>query len=152
MLPEVPLDAFRVGSQFFVLTRQHARMVVGDERRLWEKFKIPCVRRDVCYPEEHFFPTLISMSSPRGVIPATLTHVDWKGRSDGHPRTYFREEVSSELIQRLRSDSVRYGDFGSAGNESNSNRKDYVFLFARKFSPDCLQPLMDLAKSVIFRD
>ncbi|KAF6151220.1 hypothetical protein GIB67_037428 [Kingdonia uniflora] len=32
MLPEVPLVAFCVGSQFFVLTRQHVRMVVGDDR------------------------------------------------------------------------------------------------------------------------
>ncbi|KAL0299103.1 UNVERIFIED_CONTAM: hypothetical protein Sradi_6570100 [Sesamum radiatum] len=41
MLPEVPFDRFRIGSQFFVLTRQHALVVIRD-RRLWRKFKLPC--------------------------------------------------------------------------------------------------------------
>ena len=29
MLPEVPFEQFKVGSQFFVLTRRHAMMVVN---------------------------------------------------------------------------------------------------------------------------
>ncbi|KAJ6915164.1 hypothetical protein NC651_017218 [Populus alba x Populus x berolinensis] len=57
MLPEVGFKDFRIGSQFWVLTRKHARMVVRDIR-IWPKFNQTCLREDTCYPEEHYFPTL----------------------------------------------------------------------------------------------
>ncbi|KAL0390693.1 UNVERIFIED_CONTAM: Glycosyltransferase BC10 [Sesamum calycinum] len=64
MNPEVQFDEFRVGSQFFVLTRKHALTVIKD-RKLWRKFKLPCLNVDSCYPEEHYFPTLLSMQDPK---------------------------------------------------------------------------------------
>ncbi|KAL0401456.1 UNVERIFIED_CONTAM: Glycosyltransferase BC10 [Sesamum latifolium] len=134
MLPEVPFDRFRIGSQFFVLTRQHALVVIRD-RRLWRKFKLPCFNLYSCYPEEHIFPTLLSMEDPDGCIHYTLTRVNWTGSVDGHPHTYQPAEISPRLIQKLR--------------VSNSS---YSFMFARKFSPDCLQPLLNMAEKVIFRD
>ncbi|KAL0303654.1 UNVERIFIED_CONTAM: Glycosyltransferase BC10 [Sesamum radiatum] len=134
MLPEVPFDRFRIGSQFFVLTRQHAFVVIRD-RRLWRKFKLPCFNLYSCYPEEHYFPTLLSMEDPDGCTHYTLTRVNWTESVDGHPHTYQPAEVSPRLIQELR--------------VSNSS---YSFMFARKFSPDCLQPLLNMAEKVIFRD
>ncbi|KAK6156232.1 hypothetical protein DH2020_010480 [Rehmannia glutinosa] len=134
MLPEVPFDRFRIGSQFFVLTRQHALVVIRD-RRLWRKFKLPCLNLYSCYPEEHYFPTLLSMEDPDGCTHYTLTRVNWTGSVDGHPHTYGPAEVSPRLIEELR--------------VSNSS---YSFMFARKFSPDCLQPLLDMADNVLFRD
>ncbi|KAK4337711.1 hypothetical protein RND71_042198 [Anisodus tanguticus] len=134
MLPEVPFDRFRVGSQFFMLTRKHARLVIRD-RRLWRKFKLPCLNKDSCYPEEHYFPTLLSMEDPDGCTHYTLTRVNWTGSTDGHPHTYYPSEISPELIHELR--------------ESNNT---YSHMFARKFSPDCLKPLLDIADKVIFRD
>uniref|UniRef100_A0A0E0MPP5 Uncharacterized protein n=1 Tax=Oryza punctata TaxID=4537 RepID=A0A0E0MPP5_ORYPU len=136
MLPEVPYDSFRVGSQFFVLVRRHAVMVVRD-RRLWNKFKLPCLtkRKDSCYPEEHYFPTLLDMQDPQGCTKFTLTRVNWTDSVDGHPHTYRPEEVSGELIRELR--------------KSNGT---HSYMFARKFAPDCLKPLMEIADSVILRD
>ncbi|KAF3439477.1 hypothetical protein FNV43_RR17755 [Rhamnella rubrinervis] len=134
LMPEVPFEQFRVGSQFFVLARRHAMVVVKD-RTLWRKFRSPCYREDECYPEEHYFPTLLSMSDPNGCTHYTLTRVNWTGTVNGHPYTYRPTEVSSELIYQLR-----------VSNYSES------YLFARKFSPDCLRPLMGLADTVIFRD
>lgn len=134
MLPEVPFDQFRVGSQFFVLTRNHARLVIRD-RKLWRKFKLPCLNKDSCYPEEHYFPTLLSMEDPDGCTHYTLTRVNWTDSVDGHPHTYYPTEISPELIHELR--------------ESNNT---YSHMFARKFSPDCLKPLMDIADKVIFRE
>jgi hypothetical protein len=75
MLPEVGFKDFRIGSQFRVLTRKHARMVVRD-MRIWPKFNQTCLREDTCYPEENYFPTLIHMQDPRGSVSATLTSVD----------------------------------------------------------------------------
>ncbi|KAH1203549.1 hypothetical protein AAZX31_17G198400 [Glycine max] len=144
MLPEVRLEEFRVGSQFWALTRRHARLVVSD-RVLWPKFNVPCVRFDTCYPEENYFPTLLSMWDPQGCVPATLTHVNWTGRVDGHPRTYEAWEVGPELIRRMREDRPRYGDGNGDG------RRD-PFLFARKFAADALEALMRISNGVIFRD
>ncbi|MQM04955.1 hypothetical protein Taro_037761 [Colocasia esculenta] len=136
MLPEVSFDQFRVGSQFFVLTRRHAVAVVRD-RRLWKKFRMPCLKskEDSCYPEEHYFPTLLSMQDPAGCTGYTLTRVNWTGSVGGHPHTYRPGEVTAELVRNLR--------------RSNGT---YSYLFARKFSPDCLDPLMELSDSVILRD
>ncbi|KAF5751680.1 hypothetical protein HS088_TW02G00697 [Tripterygium wilfordii] len=134
LLPEVPFSKFRVGSQFFVLTRRHALMVIKD-RALWKKFMLPCYRADECYPEEHYFPTLLSMQDPEGCTRYSLTRVNWTGTTNGHPYTYSPSEVSPELIHELRK-----------SNYSSS------YLFARKFSPDCLRPLLKMADKVIFRD
>ncbi|KAH6762632.1 Core-2/I-branching beta-1 [Perilla frutescens var. hirtella] len=134
MVPEVPYNRFRAGSQFFVLTRQHAQVVVRD-RRLWRKFKLPCYNLNSCYPEEHYFPTLLSMEDPDGCTGYTLTRVNWTGSVGGHPHSYGPAEVSPALIQELRM--------------SNSS---FPFMFARKFSPDCLLPLLHLAQDLIFRD
>ncbi|CAK9159071.1 unnamed protein product, partial [Ilex paraguariensis] len=129
MLPEVPFDEFRVGSQFFILTRRHALLVVK-ERRLWRKFKLPCLRVESCYPEEHYFPTLLSMEDPNGCTHYTLTRVNWTESVNGHPHTYRPPEVSPALIYKLR--------------QLNSTSE---YLFARKFSPDCLDPLLEIADS-----
>ena len=134
MLPEVPFEKFRVGSQFFILTRRHAVFVVK-EKKLWRKFKLPCVSEEPCYPEEHYFPTLLSMEDPNGCTGFTLTRVNWTGCWDGHPHLYTPSEISPELIYRLR--------------ESNSS---FSYFFARKFSPDSVTPLMEIADDVIFQD
>ncbi|XP_051189702.1 glycosyltransferase BC10 [Lolium perenne] len=136
MLPEVPYDRFRSGSQFFVLTRRHAILVVRD-MRLWKKFKLPCLieRKDSCYPEEHYFPTLLDMQDPDGCTKYSLTRVNWTDQVEGHPHTYRPGEVSARLIRELR--------------KSNAT---YSYMFARKFAPECLEPLMQIADSVILRD
>lgn len=134
MLPEVPFEKFRVGSQFFILAKRHALLVLKD-RKLWKKFKLPCLNIHSCYPEEHYFPTLLSMKDPEGCSHYTLTRVNWTDSVDGHPHTYDTGEISPELIHTLR--------------QSNSR---YSYFFARKFSPDCIKPLMKIASKVIFRD
>lgn len=151
MLPEVPLESFRIGSQFSVLTRKHARIVVSDTR-IWSKFNKACVNEHLnkCYPEENYCPTLISMVDPRGSSPATLTHVDWNGHHDGHPHTYHAPDVGPRLIFSLRSDKPRYGDVGTNGSEPK--RQVVTFLFARKFGGDTVKPLLDIANDVILED
>ncbi|XVF82717.1 hypothetical protein PTKIN_Ptkin16aG0071500 [Pterospermum kingtungense] len=134
MLPEITFDQFRVGSQFFVLAKRHALLVLK-ERKLWRKFKLPCIDLDSCYPEEHYFPTFLSMQDPKGCSHYTLTRVNWTDSVGGHPHTYHAPEVSPDLLHILR--------------KSNST---YSYFFARKFSPDCLKPLMAIADDVIFRD
>ncbi|KAF8099770.1 hypothetical protein N665_0237s0025 [Sinapis alba] len=134
LMPEISYGDFRVGSQFFVMAKRHALMVIR-ERKLWRKFRLPCVDVRSCYPEEHYFPTLLSLEDPQGCSHFTLTRVNWTGSVGGHPHTYGANEVSPRLIHSLR--------------RSNSSL-DYMF--ARKFSPESLQGLMEIADDVIFRD
>ncbi|CAM8949060.1 unnamed protein product [Rhodiola kirilowii] len=134
MLPEVSFDQFKVGSQFFVLNRKHALMVIKD-RKLWRKFRLPCLNVESCYPEEHYFPTLLAMEDMDGCSGYTLTRVNWTESTGGHPHTYYPDEVSADLIYKLR-----------ASNFSSE------YLFARKFAPESLIPLMEIADTVIFRD
>ncbi|TYJ02232.1 hypothetical protein E1A91_A13G213200v1 [Gossypium mustelinum] len=121
---------------------------------IWAKFNQPCVVWDTCYPEENYFPTLIHMRDPRGAVPATLTHVDWNGSFDGHPRMYVESEIGPQLISRLRKDEPRYGDDGTYGSDSpaTKQRRRFPFLFARKFSPGSIQPLLRIANDVVFKD
>lgn len=152
MLPEVKLEDFRIGSQFWVLTRKHARLVVSD-RKMWRKFNQPCVREDICYPEENYFPTLLHVRDPRGCVPATLTHVDWTVSEDGHPRMYADWEVGPDLISELRKARPRYGEDETInGSDFAVKERRDPFLFARKFSPGSLQPLLSLSKDVLFKD
>ncbi|CAN6919612.1 unnamed protein product [Brassica oleracea] len=150
MLPEVRFDDFRIGSQFWVLKRRHA-LVVARDRRIWEKFNKTCLWEGSCFPEENYFPTLLNMKDPRGCVPATLTHVDWTINEEGHPRMYEREEVVHELIVRLRNTRPRYGEDGINGSDWTIGRSD-PFLFARKFSPEALELLMGMARTVLFND
>ena len=154
MLPDVRLEDFRIGSQFWVLTRGHARLVVDDER-IWAKFNQPCTRQDTCYPEENYFPTLLHMRDPRGCVPATLTHVDWSITNGGHPREYKPFEVGPDLILKLRSYTPRYGDDGVNGSDSfvrQWRQPHDPFLFARKFSPGSINRLLSIANDVIFNE
>ncbi|XP_050220016.1 glycosyltransferase BC10 [Mercurialis annua] len=151
MLPEVKLEDFRMGSQFWVLTRKHARIVV-DEERIWLKFNQTCVERHACYPEENYFPTLIHMRDPRGTVSASLTHVDWEGSFDGHPRMYEADEVELELIMAMRNSRPRYGYDGINGSDLPVTKQNDPFLFARKFSPESIEGLMSIAKEAILKD
>ena len=71
---------------------------------------------------------------PQGCSGYTLTRVNWAGSTDGHPHTYTPAEITPQLIQELR---------------QNNN---VSYSFARKFSKECLEPLMDIANDVIFDD
>ena len=142
MLPEVPWSKFRVGSQFFVLNRDLAVSVIAD-KKIWRKFNKTCTDVYNCYVEEHYFSTFVAMAMEGlvtsvgtdeveravysdCVVPRTVTYVEWPlFNNDGHPRSFAKEEVGMHLILSL--------------------RRNNSFLFARKFSDDCLQPLLDLS-------
>ncbi|XP_076887671.1 glycosyltransferase BC10-like [Bidens hawaiensis] len=153
MLPEVPFDEFRIGSQFSVLTRKHATVAVNDTR-IWSKFKVPCLHENVysCYPEESYLPTLMSTVDRSGCVAATLTFVEWKGGHGGHPRAFHGLKVGPELIRAIRRRRPRYGDEEINGSDVSVRKRNDPFLFARKFGSDTVGGLMDIADDVILRD
>ncbi|GAB2291434.1 hypothetical protein Dimus_025689 [Dionaea muscipula] len=102
MLPEVPVEAFRKGAQWFTLKRKHALIVMADSL-YYSKFRDYC-RPDVdghnCYSDEHYLPTLLHMIDPAGMSNWSVTHVDWSQHL-WHPRSYTRQDVSFELLRNI---------------------------------------------------
>ena len=107
------LSTWRKSWQWIALTRRHAELAVEDID-LDATFRATCRRRwdpdwcdyRVCYSDEHYFPTLLSM---RGVENETdcygeLTDRDWSrvASTDPHPWEYRPKEVKAGLIERLR--------------------------------------------------
>jgi hypothetical protein len=107
------LSTWRKSWQWIALTRRHAELAVEDID-VDATFRATCRRRwdpdwcdhRVCYSDEHYFPTLLSV---RGVENETdcygeLTDRDWSrvASTDPHPWEYKPTEVGPGLIKRLR--------------------------------------------------
>ncbi|KAI4346195.1 hypothetical protein L6164_013267 [Bauhinia variegata] len=58
---------------------------------------MPCEVWYTRFPEEGYFPTLMSVWDALGCVSATLTHVDWRGSSDEHPCTYEASEMGPNI-------------------------------------------------------
>ncbi|XBH77198.1 hypothetical protein VPH35_103707 [Triticum aestivum] len=96
------------------------------ERCLWQNFSEQCLpeSQDSCYPEEQYLRTPLDVADPAGCTWYTLTRIN------------YTDSVSLLLTVELH----------------QSNNSTYEHMFARKFAPDCLGPLMVIADTVIFKD
>ncbi|KAK8295555.1 hypothetical protein V6Z11_D05G068000 [Gossypium hirsutum] len=84
MMPEVEKTAFRKGSQWFSMKRQHAIIIMADSL-YYTKFRLYC-----------------KMIDPGGIANRSVTYVDW---SEGkwHPRSFRAEDISFEFLKNLSS-------------------------------------------------
>lgn len=130
MLPEIPYSQFRKGSQFWVLIRRHALLLVKDTK-YWAKFAQRCIVPGTCYPEEHYFPTVLAIEDPDGTVNYTLTAVDWSRGEGTHPTSWTKEDLTMEFITRLQTD------------------RGGVNLFARKFDDDTVDALLALSHDLL---
>ncbi|KAK8550623.1 hypothetical protein V6N12_039322 [Hibiscus sabdariffa] len=91
MLPEIEKAAFRKGSQWFSMKRQHAIIVMADTL-YYSRFRLYC-----------------KMIDPNGITNRSVTYVDW---SEGkwHPRSFRSQDITFEFLKNLASidDSIRY--------------------------------------------
>ncbi|OMO51837.1 Glycosyl transferase, family 14 [Corchorus capsularis] len=131
MRPQVTLDQWRKGAQWFEMDRDLATEVVSDQT-YFPVFQKHC--KGACYSDEHYLPTFVTMKYGSKNSNRTLTWVDWS-KGGPHPAKFLRTEVTVEFLERLRSGShCRY-----KGNSTN-----VCHLFARKFSPDALYRLLKI--------
>ncbi|KAK8541783.1 hypothetical protein V6N13_137627 [Hibiscus sabdariffa] len=131
MSPAINLTDWRKGSQWFEMHREMALHVVSDAT-YYSIFRQYC--RPPCYNDEHYIPTLVNMFYGESNSNRSITWVDWS-RVGAHPRKFESSEINEELLNRLR-----------YGSECiyNGNTTSMCFLFARKFSPGTLKPLLRL--------
>lgn len=138
MSPTISISDWRKGSQWFELNRKLAIEIVSDSK-YYPVFQRHC--SPPCYMDEHYIPTLINILSPGDNSNRTVTWVDWS-KSGPHPGRFGRSSVSAEFLNE-----IRFGGNCTYNNNNNNSGGDYCMclLFARKFMPDTLQPLLQIA-------
>ncbi|GBG72883.1 hypothetical protein CBR_g12603 [Chara braunii] len=129
MMPEIHIDQWRKGAQWFGLNRQHAVAVISDSK-YYPKLRKYCVPH--CYVDEHYLPTMLSIIDARGLANRTTTYTDWS-RGGQHPRTFSAQDITAEFIRSIQND---------ARCTYNGQPNQPCWLFARKFEPSALHPLM----------
>lgn len=138
----ITLARWRKGAQWFEMDRALALESVADEA-CFPAFRDFCVGRKECLIDEHYLPTLVSVLGwGRRNANRTLTYADWKRPVNRHPHTHGADEVTEARIREIREEGGRRCFYNGA-------RKGICNLFARKFSPDTLEPLLRLAPKVM---
>ncbi|KHN39690.1 hypothetical protein glysoja_020768 [Glycine soja] len=137
MLPHIQLRHWRKGSQWFELNRALAVYIVSDTN-YYSLFRKYC--KPACYPDEHYIPTFLNMFHGSLNSNRTVTWVDWSMLGP-HPATYGRANITAGFIQSIRNNGslCRY----------NSEITSICYLFARKFDPSALEPLLNLSSEVM---
>ena len=137
MSPLVNLSDWRKGSQWFEVNRELAVSIVEDST-YYPKFKDFCVPH-VCYVDEHYFHTMLGINSPHLLANRSLTYVDWS-RGGAHPATFGKDDIKEEFFKKiLEEQTCLY----------NNQPSSLCFLFARKFAPNALNPLLSIASKVL---
>ncbi|CAL0332732.1 unnamed protein product [Lupinus luteus] len=136
MAPVVNITEWRKGSQWFEINRKLAISIVEDTK-FYPKFEEYCT--PPCYVDEHYFPTMLTILAANALANRSLTWVDWS-RGGAHPATFGRTDINEDFLNRVR-----------VGNKCLYNNKNssVCFLFARKFAPSALEPLVQMDSKVL---
>ncbi|XP_074299669.1 glycosyltransferase BC10 [Silene latifolia] len=136
MAPNITIEQWRKGSQWFEVHRELAIHMISD-RKYYSIFEEHC--NPPCYNDEHYFPTLANILFPRLISNTSITWVDWS-RGGSHPGRFLKGDVTEEFLNRIR--------FGSKCRY-NGEVTNMCFLFARKFVWDTLGPLLQIAPRIL---
>ena len=136
MAPEVNITQWRKGSQWFEVNRKLAINIVEDTT-FYPKFEKFC--RPACYVDEHYFPTMLTIEAGNLLANRSITWVDWS-RGGAHPATFGGSDITEEFFKRV---------FGGQHCTYNNKNSTMCFLFARKFAPSALQPLLHISSKVL---
>ncbi|KAK9676416.1 hypothetical protein RND81_11G075500 [Saponaria officinalis] len=137
MMPDIRLYQWRKGSQWFEMSRALAVEIISDYK-YYDLFRKYC--HPSCYPDEHYIPTYLNIFHAPVNSNRTVTYVDWS-LGGPHPASFGRENITESFIQKIRNN----------GTECwyNSQRTTLCYLFARKFNPTALEPLLDISSKVM---
>ncbi|KMZ64602.1 Core-2/I-branching beta-1,6-N-acetylglucosaminyltransferase familyprotein [Zostera marina] len=137
LLPEVNISYWRKGSQWFEVNREVAIEIVKDTK-YYPKFEKFCKPR--CYNDEHYFPTMLYIEKPNLLTNRSITYVNWSRRGS-HPATFGGNDISDVFLKKI---------IDEQSCEYNGNTTHICFLFARKFAPSSLDPLLRLAPQLFW--
>ncbi|GER25338.1 Core-2/I-branching beta-1,6-N-acetylglucosaminyltransferase family protein [Striga asiatica] len=137
MNPDIHLSEWRKGSQWFEMQRGLAIKIVADTK-YYLLFKKYC--KPSCYPDEHYIPTYIRKFHGELNTNRTVTYVDWS-QLGPHPATFMAENITEGFLESLRNNGTSCS--------YNNGETAICYLFARKFDPSALEPLMNLTSQVM---
>ncbi|GMH25667.1 hypothetical protein Nepgr_027510 [Nepenthes gracilis] len=137
MLPNIQLHHWRKGSQWFELNRALVINLISDSK-YYSLFRKYC--KPSCYPDEHYFATYLNIFHSGLNSNRTVTWVDWS-QGGPHPATFGGENITAAFIQSIRNNGTKCS--------YNSDRTYICYLFARKFAPSALVPLLNIAAAVM---
>ncbi|PKA55159.1 hypothetical protein AXF42_Ash003796 [Apostasia shenzhenica] len=173
MHPIIPMHNWRKGSQWVVLLKKHAEVVVNDDK-VFPEFQKYCRRRPLpefwrdrpipsdvakehnCIPDEHYVQTLLAQTGLEGeIIRRSLTHTLWdpssskdQERRGWHPVTYKLSDATSKLIKSIRDIENIYFETEYRREWCTSKSKpSRCFLFARKFTRAAAVKLLETVSS-----
>lgn len=132
MWPVINITDWRKGSQWFEVHRDIAVHIISDQK-YYQVFQEHC--HPPCYMDEHYFPTLVNILYPELNSNRSITWVDWS-RGGPHPGKFRWADITDEFLNQIRH-----------GSECvyNGNTTSMCYLFARKFLPQTLEPLLRIA-------
>lgn len=131
--PEVKLEQWQKGAQWFEVQRELAIYIISDTK-YYPKFRDYC--QPDCYVDEHYIPTMMWIEFANATSGRSVTSVDWSNWS-AHPVTFVKKDAE-EYFERARNNkNCKYN--GVDGH--------VCYLFARKFAPDSLEPLLQRSAS-----
>ncbi|CAN0876186.1 Glycosyltransferase BC10 [Linum grandiflorum] len=137
MQPDITLSDWRKGSQWFEVHRKVAIPMVSDVK-YYHIFRQHC--KPPCYMDEHYFPTLVTKFLPEMNSNHSITWVDWS-KGGSHPTIFLRKDVCQGFLIRIR-------NMSDCDYSVDQNHEKICFLFARKFHPSSLEPLLRIAPSL----
>ncbi|KAG7555264.1 Glycosyl transferase family 14 [Arabidopsis suecica] len=176
MNPIIPVHNWRKGSQWVVLNRKHAEIVVNDTS-VFPMFQQHCRRKSLpefwrdrpvpaegwkehnCIPDEHYVQTLLSQKGVDSELTRrSLTHSAWdlsssksNERRGWHPMTYKFSDATPDLIQSIKGiDNINYETEYRREWCNSKGKPSPCFLFARKFTRPAALRL--LRESILLED
>lgn len=171
MNPVVPVHNWRKGSQWVILTRKHAEVVVKDDA-IFPVFQQHCKRKSLpefwrdrpvpadtskehnCIPDEHYVQTLLAQKGlEEEIARRTLTHTSWdlsasqvRERRGWHPTSYRLSDATPLLIKSIKDiDNVYYETEYRREWCTSKGKPAPCFLFARKFTRPAALRLLNMS-------
>ncbi|RID68309.1 hypothetical protein BRARA_C00477 [Brassica rapa] len=103
----------------------------------WFEFREFC--RPACYSDEHYFPTMLTIEKPMALANRSVTWTDWS-RGGSHPATFGESDITENFFQKI---------FDGVNCTYNGRNTSMCYLFARKFAPSALEPLLHIAPKIM---
>lgn len=171
MFPVIPVQNWRKGSQWVVLTRKHAE-VVADDATVFPMFQQHCRRKSLpefwrnkqfpvdpskehnCIPDEHYVQTLLAQEGLESELTRrSLTYSAWDlsasqdhQRRGWHPVTYKFSDATPALIKAIKdTDNIYYETEYRREWCTSKGKPAACFLFARKFTRPAALNLLNLS-------
>ncbi|URD88783.1 Core-2/I-Branching enzyme [Musa troglodytarum] len=132
LAPEVGLSQWRKGTQWLEVSRRVALVVVNDTT-VYPKFDR--LRSEMIVQHEHYFPTVLTVKAAHIIANRSITWELWRS-GQFEPVTFGMEDTTETLLRKMNEE-----------HECSHNDKPTAvcFLFARRFAPSALWPLLKLA-------